>query len=96
MPESVGPVRRIVHATRDIKVNIHGVDYNAILIPENAMIEVDFSRFPEDDPLRRDMNAVKMTTVDLDPMIDLSTETHAGKCTYRLTKTGAQRLLLSL
>ena len=91
MPEP----RKSIKATREITVVIHGVEYDALLIPKNAMIEIDYSQFPEDDPFRRRENAVRLTEMDLELGSDLQ-NVPDGTRTYRLTKEAAQRLLESL
>jgi hypothetical protein len=77
-------------------VIINGEEFDAMLIPRNAMVEIDFSQFPEDDPLRRQRNVEKLTEVDLDLKHDLSTEPSGERRMFRLTKRGAKRLLESL
>jgi len=94
MSESVGP-RKIVRATREITANINGEEYDVLMIPKNMISEIDFSQFPEDDPLRRQLNLAKLVEVDLNQDIDLRyAEGKAGD--RRLTLHGAQRLLDSL
>jgi hypothetical protein len=89
--------RKIIRATREVTVIINGEEFDALLIPKNAMVEVDFSQFPEDDPLRRQVNREKLTEVDLDLEHDLSpNDGELNKHVYRLTKRGAYRLLESL
>jgi hypothetical protein len=87
--------RKIIQATREITVNINGQEFDALLIPKNAMVEIDFSQFPEDDPLRRQANIGKMTKLELDFDLDII-DVSDGNGTYRLTKRGASRLLESL
>jgi hypothetical protein len=79
-------------------VSINGEEFDALLIPRNAMVEIDFSQFPEDDPLRRQRNVERLTEVDLDLTRDLAEEGLGapGKHLYKLTKHGAKRLLESL
>lgn len=85
--------RKLIRATREITVNINGEEYDALLIPKEGVVEIDFSRFPEDDPMRRSVNVKTMSTVDLEVGVDL---TEAGGHYYRLTEQGAKRLLESL
>jgi hypothetical protein len=87
--------RQIIRATREITVNIHGETYDALLIPRQSLVEVDFSQFPEDDPLRRQRNVQVFTELDLDLGQDVINP-FTGKHVFRLTKAGAQRLLESL
>lgn len=92
----MGETRKIVRATREIVVNINGEEYDALLIPRNAMVEIDFSQFPEDDPVRRQRNIEVLTEVDLDLDHDLSEPEEGRIGIYRLTKDAARRLLESL
>ena len=92
MSEPIEP-RQILRATREIVVNIHGEDYDCLLIPRKPFVEVDYTQFPEDDPLRRKTNIEKLMAVDLDRSVDMI---YAGGECDRLTKHGAQRLLESL
>lgn len=45
-------VRKIL-ATKDIVVNINGVVYDALLIPREKMVDIDYSNHPEDDPVKK-------------------------------------------
>lgn len=86
--------RKVIRATREITVNINGETFDALLIPRDGMVEIDFSAFPEDDPMRRKANIVKLTELDLELTDDLSVTPGTGA--YRLTEHGAKRLLESL
>lgn len=85
------PIRKMLLATREIEVNIKGVKYHALLIPDDDLVQIDFTNCPEDDPLRRQVNIEKLTTVDLelDDLVGVDG-------VYRLTSTGAAKLLDSL
>jgi hypothetical protein len=94
MPESIEP-RKIIRATREIVVNINGEEFDAILIPREVPAVIDFTQFPEDDPLRRQINLAKLVEVNLAVDTDLRyAQGGAGK--YQLTLLGAKRLLQSL
>lgn len=90
--------RTIIRATREIVVNINGEEYDALLIPRKSIVEVDFSQFPEDDPFRRERNCAVLTEVDLETDEDIDDPAGGihGKHTFRLTATGAKKLLESL
>ncbi len=47
-------MKRLV-ATRDIKVNIHGVEYDCLLIPKDKLVDVDYRQAPEEHPLVKEM-----------------------------------------
>lgn len=42
-------MKRLV-ATRDIKVSIHGVEYDCLLIPKDRLVDVDYTQAPEEHP----------------------------------------------
>lgn len=97
MDETPGkPTRKIIRATREIVVSINGEEYDALLIPRQPFIEVDYTKFPEDDPFKRQLNIGKMREVDLEIGRDLIPMPPAGDDRYRITKVGAKRLLESL
>ena len=87
--------RKIIRATREVIVSINGEEYDALLIPRNAMVEVDFSQYPEDDPLRRERNIEVLTEQDLDMTVDFC-EVPGKAHFYHLSKRGARRLLEAL
>jgi len=62
---SPGPIRKIIRATREITVIINGEPYDALLVPQNMVASVDFSMYPEDDPLKRELNIEKLSSFDL-------------------------------
>lgn len=37
-------------ATKELKVSIGGVEYEALLIPTEKIVDVDYRNCPEDDP----------------------------------------------
>lgn len=37
-------------ATKELSVNIGGIVYDALLIPREKFVNVDYRNFPEDDP----------------------------------------------
>lgn len=42
---------KVVLATKEIVVNIHGVEYDCLLIPRNEIVNIDFTQCPEDHPV---------------------------------------------
>jgi hypothetical protein len=74
---------------------MNGEEYDLLVIPTKPFIEVDFTQFPEDDPLRRVRNIEQMMTVHLERDVDLEYAS-MGDGAYRLTKHGASRLFESL
>lgn len=48
-------VRKIL-ATKDIVMIIEGVTYDALLIPREKMVDMDYSNHPEDDPTNKEDN----------------------------------------
>jgi hypothetical protein len=92
-----GPKRTVIRATREITVNIRGETYDALLIPRKPILDVDFTQFPEDDPLRRIRNTKIFIEVDLIDGVDIVSTGHRPEShTYRLTEKGAKRLLEAL
>ena len=89
----MGVTRKIIRATREVTVDINGEKYHVLVIPDQPNVEVDYSEFPEGDPLRRKENVKTFQTVDLDYGQDLVI---GESPTYRLTKEGAEKLLSSL
>lgn len=43
-----------VIATKDLTVNIGGITYDALLIPRDQVVEVDYKDCPEDSPVSND------------------------------------------
>ncbi len=43
------PIKRIL-ATKEIEVNIGGIEYLALLIPKDLAVDIDYRNCPEDDP----------------------------------------------
>lgn len=41
-----------VLATKELVVSIGGVVYDALLIPRERLVDIDYSNCPEDDPRR--------------------------------------------
>lgn len=37
-------------ATKDITVNIGGIEYDCLLIPKTRLMDIDYSDIPEEDP----------------------------------------------
>jgi hypothetical protein len=94
-PDDVsGPIRKILLATREMEIYIKGVGYDAILIPKEDFVEVDFTRFPEDDPLRREVNIVKLCEVDL--TLGEFVETDGADTVFHLSEAAARKLLEAL
>jgi hypothetical protein len=93
----MGPlIRRQVIATKEITVNIHGVEYDALLIPKHDLLEIDYANFPEDDPLRREENIKKICSVDLREGFELELVDNQEKPRWRLLPQAVRRLLESL
>jgi len=88
----MGDTRKIVRATKEIVVEIGGERYQALLIPERPIVEVDFTQCPEDDPLRRQVNEERLAKVQLDEEDDVE---RFGN-TVHLTASGAKKRLESL
>lgn len=42
-------IKRIL-ATKEIEVKINGIEYLALLIPKDIVVDVDYRNCPEDDP----------------------------------------------
>lgn len=42
-------VKRLL-ATKELSVNIGGIIYDALLIPRELLVDVDYRNCPEDDP----------------------------------------------
>lgn len=85
---------KAVRATREIVVNIHGEEFDCLLIPRKRFVSIDYTDCPELDPARKVENNRKLTEVTLNVGVHLE-ETH-GKIGYRLTPKGAAHLLDSL
>ena len=47
-------------STKEITVNLHGIEYDCFLIPKNPVIDVDYSFAPENHPkIRRLIEKVR-------------------------------------
>ena len=42
---------KVLIATKEIMVNIHGVEYDCLLIPRDNLVNIDFTQCPEDHPI---------------------------------------------
>ena len=42
---------KVILATKEIVVNIHGIEYDCLLIPRNELVDIDFKQCPEDHPV---------------------------------------------
>lgn len=58
---------KMVVATKDIKVNINGIEYDCLLIPVDNIVDVDFTNAPELHPMVQNaIKAVKNKTLSLE------------------------------
>lgn len=66
-----------VIATKDLTVNIGGITYDALLIPRDKVVEVDYKDCPEDSPVSNNWGLEKET---LNGLIDEITRYLEGGC----------------
>lgn len=44
------PIKKVL-ATRDLTLNMGGVEYDVLLIPRDRMVDIDYSECPENHPI---------------------------------------------
>lgn len=49
MPVS-NPIKKVL-ATKELTLNIGGVEYDVLLIPRDRMVDIDYSECPEEHPV---------------------------------------------
>lgn len=44
------PIKKVL-ATKELTLNIGGVEYDVLLIPRDRMVDIDYSECPEEHPI---------------------------------------------
>lgn len=78
-----------VIATKDLTVNIGGITYDALLIPRDQVVEVDYKDCPEDSPMSNNWGLKEKA---LNELIDDITTYLEGDCA--ISKEEIKKILL--